>query len=500
MPGPEQARHVWVQADPGSGWIDMDPSFPSEVPGTAVGAPDTTLDALPDDLRHRIDFTVVAESFVGEGLIQEAILDWGASADELAYEGVALTFVHPHAAPNVNLLGGGLSDSTLYVPALIVGDTGVVAKTAISIGGSGGGGGGLFGDSLGGGGAGLTEGEATAVWIEVRVTVPGSEPRVARRAIFDRIGRTIRDSGVVDPYVIPPAELVDLGSDQEAEYLPCGTVMAFSVKTGTMNQKTLLEGIDYGLPGVGSLLAAGWQGTRDQLRSELADTIGCMPFDEAPSVVAWVVTPTPDGSEVRQDILHRTFGTVALSDRAPSAAPALVAGVLGHVAERMAAGDGLPSGDLAGTAPVSVGSLFQMAQDQGIPVRALTGGIPPDLSLGAEPAALIGAALDAGSIVVVPERPLAVAGSPRLGWWIVDPLTGQAVDQLDTGGGEIVEETEIVVVDSAEWQAARAMTQLRVGLIRNIVRAMVNDPTVSIQRLRVLERVLRFAAVRTLGA
>ena len=166
----------------------------------------------------------------------------------------------------------------------------------------------------------------------------------------------------------------------------------------------------------------------------------------------------------------------------------------------MAAGDGLPSGDLAGTAPVSVGSLFQMAQDQGIPLRALTGGIPPDLSLGAEPAALIGAALDSGSIVVVPERPLAVAGSPRLGWWIVDPLTGQAVDQLDTGGGELPEETEIVVVDSAEWSAARAMSQLRVGLIRNIVRAMVNDPTVSIRRLRFLERVLRFAAVRTLGA
>ena len=313
MPEQERARHVWVQADTGSGWLDMDPSFPNEVPGTTVGAPDTTLDALPDDLRHRIDFSVLAESFVGGGLIQEAILDWGAFADELAYQGLALTFVRPDAAPDVNFLGAGLSDAALYVPALVVGDTAYLARTAMSIGGSGGGGGGLFGDALGGGGAGLTDGETTAVWIEVRVTVPGSEPRVARRPIFDRIGRTIRDSGVVDPYEIHPPSSCDLDPGQDAEYLPCGTVMAFSVKTGTMNQKTLLEGIDYGLPGVGSLLAAGWQGTRDQLRSELADTIGCMPFDEAPSVVAWVVTPTPDGSELRQDILHRTFGTVALS-------------------------------------------------------------------------------------------------------------------------------------------------------------------------------------------
>jgi hypothetical protein len=165
----------------------------------------------------------------------------------------------------------------------------------------------------------------------------------------------------------------------------------------------------------------------------------------------------------------------------------------------MAAGDGLPSGDLAGIAPVSVGSLFEMAHDQGVPLRTLQGAIPADLSLDAEPAALIAGALEAGSIVVVPERPLDLAGTPRMGWWIIDPVTGQAVDQLDTGGGEMTEETEILTVNSAEWSAARAMSQLRAGQIRNIVRAMVTDPTVSIRRLRILERVLRFAAVRTLG-
>jgi hypothetical protein len=500
MPALEAARHVWVQADAGSGWLDMDPAFPSAVLGDAVGVSDTTLDALPDELRHRVDFAVLAESFVGGALTKEAILRWDASADELAYQGIALAFVRPDAVPDVNFLGAGLSDAATYAPALVVGDNTFLAPRYVSIGGSGGGGGGLFGGALGGGGGGLTDGETTALWLEVGVTVPGSAPRVARRTIFDRIGRTIRDGGVVDPYAIPPAELVDLGAGQAAEYLPCGAVYAFSVNGSTMNLKALIEGLDYRMPGAGSLLAAGWQGTRDQLRSDLIESIGSLPFDDAPSVVAWVVTPKPDGSELRQDILHRTFGTVALSDRAPSAAPALVAGVLGHVAERLAAGDGLPSGDLAGTAPVSVGSLFQMAQEQGIPLRALTGDIPPDLSLGGEPAALIGAALDSGSIVVVPERPLTVAGIPRLGWWIVDPLTGQTVDQLDTGGGEIVEETEILTVNSAEWQAARAMSQLRLGLMRNIVRAMVNDPTVSIRRLRILERVLRFAAVRTLGA
>lgn len=496
MPEPERTRHVWVQADPGSGWLDMDPSLPSVVPGGGVGAAAVaTLDALPDDLRHRVVFSVLAESFVGGGLTQSAILEWGAFADQLAYQGVALGFVRPEAAPDVNFLGAGLSDGATYVPALFVDDTAFLSPTAISIA-TGGGGGGLFG-GFGGGGEGLVEGETTAVWLEVRVTVPGAEPRIARRQVFDRIGRTTRESGVVDPYAIPPAELVDLGPGEEGEYPPCGKVFAFSVSGGTTNLKALIEGVDYRLPGVGSLLAAGWQVTRDELRSELADTTGCLPFDDAPSVVAWVVTPTPEGPVLSTDIYHRTFGTVSLSDRAPGAAPALLAGVLGHVAERMAAGDGLPSGDLDGSFRVSVGSLFQMALDQGIPLRALMGEIPQGLSLDAESTALIGAAVESGSIVVVPERPLDVGGSPRLGWWVIDPLTGQAVDQLDTGGGAVTEDTIVQVVDSAESAAARSLSQLQAHELGQVIEVLIERGTLTtIRGMRILERVMRFAAVR----
>lgn len=494
MPDQERSRHVWVQADPGAGWIDMDPSIPSGVPGDTIGEVDTTLDVLGTDLRHRVDFSVLAESFVGGGLTQQAILQWDAFADELVHRGVVLAFVRPTAAPDVNFLGAGLSDATTYVPALFVGDSALLSPTAISIGTGGGGGGGLFGGALGGGGGeGLVDGETTAVWLEVRVTVPGAKPRVARRRIFDRIGQAMRDSGAVDPSVILPAELVDLGPGQEAEYLPCGTVYAFSVSSGTMNLTALIEGVDYRMPGIGSLLAAGVQGTRDRLRTELVDTIGCMPFDDAPTVVAWVVTPVLGGSERGLDILHRSFGTVALSDRTPGAPPALAAGVLGLVAERVVSGDGMPSGAAGGDPPTSVGSLFQVALDQGIPLRTLMGDVPQDIPLDADPAALIRAALEEGSIVVVPERAVDVGGSPRLGWWIIDPLTGQAVDQLDTGAGSTTEDTIIQAFNAAESSAARSMAQLNAQQLRNIVRAIVTDPYVGIRGLRIFHRVLRLS-------
>jgi hypothetical protein len=44
-------------------------------------------------------------------------------------------------------------------------------------------------------------------------------------------------------------------------------------------------------------------------------------------------------------------------------------------------------------------------------------------------------ALTAGLVVVVPERPVALGGEDRVGWWLVDPATGATADQMDDGRG-----------------------------------------------------------------
>jgi hypothetical protein len=473
MPELERVGHVWVQAATGSGWVDMDPSFPSSAAGAAVGAPVAMSDSLPADLRHRVGFQVVAESFVGGSLAQEVVLDWTGDADALAYQSVLLAFFQPDGTSGVNFLQQGLSDGTLYNPVLLVGGDAFLALRSISIGGGGGGGGLFGGDPFGGGGGeGIVEGETGAAWLDVRVTSPGAEPVVARRVIFDRIGRAMRESGTVDPYAFPPAELVDLGPGHEAEYLPCQVVHAFAVTGSTMNVKELLEHTDYRGPGVVSLLASGWQGTLDELLPDLVGTTGCLPFADGPNVAAWAIEPTADGSVQGMDLWHRSVGTLALSDAAPGVAPALAAGVLGHVAERIAAGDGLPSGERFGASQVSVGSLFGMAADQGIPLRTLSGTIPADLALDAEVAAAIGSALAGGSVVVIPDRAVDVGGTPRLGWWVVEPGTGRTVDQLDGGGGKV----EVVIFRTPfEMLVARAVTEGNVVLLRWAVAAALAD-------------------------
>jgi len=42
----------------------------------------------------------------------------------------------------------------------------------------------------------------------------------------------------------------------------------------------------------------------------------------------------------------------------------------------------------------------------------------------------------ARQVVIVPERPVDLGAGLRLGWWLVDPVSGTAVDQMDDGGGQ----------------------------------------------------------------
>jgi hypothetical protein len=47
--------------------------------------------------------------------------------------------------------------------------------------------------------------------------------------------------------------------------------------------------------------------------------------------------------------------------------------------------------------------------------------------------------LQAGHVVVVPERPVTFGGIERTGWWRIDPDTGWIADEMDDGSGSMIE-------------------------------------------------------------
>ena len=54
--------------------------------------------------------------------------------------------------------------------------------------------------------------------------------------------------------------------------------------------------------------------------------------------------------------------------------------------------------------------------------------------------------LDAGQVLVAPSKPIILDGKPRVGWWRVDPNSGQAVGMMDTGLGAVMVTYAVPVV------------------------------------------------------
>jgi hypothetical protein len=256
----------------------------------------------------------------------------------------------------------------------------------------------------------------------------------------------MRESGVVDPYTIPVAELVDLGDGYGAQYLPTRAVRAFSVTGATPNGKMLVQ--ELGLDEVGevSLLAGLFDTTRALLGVEEAGSLGSLGFPDAAAVTSLVAEPTATGTTVSVDVWHRPFGAVGLAGVTPTVPPAMLAGVLPHAVER-AILERDPATSVGPVIPaVSVGAVFEAAAQQGIPTSLLAESLPVDAVYDPASRELLQRALDAGRLVIVPERPVDLGGRPRLGWWLLDPVSGATVDQMDDGGGQVTIENAIVVV------------------------------------------------------
>ena len=460
LPPLELARHAWVQAASGPDWLDLDPTLPTnglgDAPATPTGEPAT---ALPDGLRHRVAIRVLRERLVGGALTEDLILEHEAFADELAGEPLVLLHEKPAGLEAMGIsVTGALTGQTHYLPILQVGGRSLIGLAGITLGGGGGARGGVGGESD-------ADGEATAEWLEVDVTAPDGTARRPRRPLFARVGDVARATGTFDATQLPPVELLDLGEQHAAEYLPLRTLHFIAVTTGPTSGDIVRragEGTDgMGLFQWGSQL---YQLGRDAIEADLALPLGVRTFIDAPNVVTnrLGLEIGPDGVPTTTagfDLLLRSFGHLPVADVPPRAAPGLVSGVISHVAERLALGDGLPP-DIAGPgSAVSVGAVLERARAVGVPLRVLRGTVPDDLAYPEAARRRLAAALGDGWVAVAPAQPVTLGDVPRTGWWLVDPATGRAVDMMDDGrGAEGVEYPGVVA--SIPWRAIGSFAKL----------------------------------------
>ena len=119
------------------------------------------LDRLPDDVRHRIDISVILETARGGSLVEDPILTHTEFSDGLSGVPITLTNMKPSALKGLGArIGGIIEGTTEYRATLAVGPTTIVGITPIVLASSGD----LFGTSDG---TGVQEGQATAEWLEI---------------------------------------------------------------------------------------------------------------------------------------------------------------------------------------------------------------------------------------------------------------------------------------------------------------------------------------------
>ena len=295
LPAAEVAHHTWVQVAFGPEWRDLDPTLPAAQPGVALTSASETLAQLPDDLRYRVRFDVLAERVEGGALATRTVLDHEDFADELAGVAVSLSHVTPSSLQRLGLtlsalLGDGWID---YRPTLEVGGRTFVADDTVAFPVSGGGTDILSADPMPSGGtARPVEGEATAEWLEVTVTPPGAEPVVARRTLFDRLPAAQRLSPAPAVDAVAPITLVALDGTGSVDYPPMLGVEAFAIATGPASAPSAAGSSDDGL----DLFALAYHALRDAMGAEVALDAGARTYADGPDIVSVSVHISPDAT------------------------------------------------------------------------------------------------------------------------------------------------------------------------------------------------------------
>lgn len=469
--------HWWVQRQDGDHWIDLDPLQPEGDSLPARPAPAETL--APGEVspgkQHLLTIRVIAERWQHGALSEHRILEHVLRPSELHGQSITLQFwpgewpAQLQSDPDAKL---GLRTVSMaqseWGIALVVGRQ-AVAQAVLrvdgtpreppSAGGFGALGAGIAAMASGstGGSAGSVGGsELTATWIEYEFQTPGDAARVVRRAVFDLLGPAVRSAGSPGQLSLDGTkrlrrslalmirtEVLPVTSAMPAEYVAHLTAQAVLANAPLL--RLMAPGDSFNPPDPDSLLAKAaptltplytlavarfeWSPVNDQI---YVDRLGLLTQHRHPAAAS-------NGFEIRGavDVAAGTVG-VSLSELDGYAAR-LRQGVLDTNAEALwwqgitvlNAGEAYATGDPWVTLASAQAANFEALQ---LPADAKTR-IAQDLA--------------AGFVVVAPSAPVTAGREHFIGWWRIDPQTGEARGIAGNGWGQCQPDYAVLVLETA---------------------------------------------------
>lgn len=491
------ADHWWIERNDGNQWVPMDVLLPDARIGVATAPAVRTVDwpataavpPIPADDSHSVRIRIVVERYqsgsTAEAVALEAVLRPVDTLDR------PVTFTNfPTSAggtsPTGQLDPGGLRRIALetkrWLPAISVGqqvtasagfdDTGrivqnVLAPPKFDPAGSVGG----LGSALGGG----EDEPATlsAQWIDFEIHTPGQPVQLARRTVFDALGPVWRAGsrapldGQAEALRLSRAEA--LGSKtaillQSSDYTE---EFVFHLESSSVvaNREGFHQLANAQDPAAVRSIAQSiiskvemWSSLPDlaRLRAQLGQVHGWL-IDRT-NVLTYRLTPgVQDPTRVAESELV-DLATNGGGSRPGASAEAfrlrVQQGVADTVAELM-----VVSLDLRG-AP-NTAALFAANGDAANWTVVDAGDVATAGRLGwpHEAEARLLEDIRSGFTAVVPKQPVTLGDRPRLGWWRVDPKTGDTVGVMDTGFRQGAPEDATVREKVKELQAWLTRTQ-----------------------------------------
>ena len=206
----EIQSHMWVQAQAGGHWTDLDTSFADAVPGKAYCAPDKTINAPTDDMMQQVTMRVVTETLANGALTHDTSLEVKVPVYQLLDQQVFFLYTPPG-------LKGLLGSSDKLAPMIdIAGDQHVgkpidFSETQAQSQGKLGGVISAFGTAA------PMATTFVADWLEFQLRFPGGRTELTRRVLTDRAGPAWRASTTHDPSALRPLKRDAQGVPLEAQ-------------------------------------------------------------------------------------------------------------------------------------------------------------------------------------------------------------------------------------------------------------------------------------------
>jgi hypothetical protein len=445
-------QHVWIQWQHNGEWKDLDPTRKITQIDQRRVAPDQTSEELPEAAFHHLEINTRIEERVGTNLETRYLLKTRWRTADLA--GADITYAHVETLDTPSLteqLPAPPPRMQRYTPILIVDDEyGFGESLTLPSLPEGGG----LDDAFGGLGRRFEgmmgrpakpstqpagERELTAVFLELVSSMPDGRSDSVDRPILDRIGYAARAAGLgatTELAAIPASHGV------HAPFLGMWNIAAW---TGERRRS-----FDAGLVPSGS--------SRDELtrlsaihrsfyalRADLfARLVGPQSIPQVPSVnlsvLTWLVPTQSETPEfgftldvIRSRVWHTPTSTRAFSQSVQWAVASLQAERLLFAAQEIT--DGEPASEpLASVPDVSV--VFREAARTGMRLLFLEKGDDVNLSalaVSATAKARLRVHLQAGLVAIVPEGSVVVGNTRTVGWWLLDPLTGAVIDEMEDG-------------------------------------------------------------------